>query len=102
MQAIWDAEIETTPSLAEGQTNFPRSNRLYTSARIRRSPIKHRRPTPPISPQHAIGCATPTSSADRMLLILRLKAQQLPRLQLPLDERSVAGHFSFISVRTVT
>jgi hypothetical protein len=26
MQAIWDAEIETTPSLAEGQTNFPRSN----------------------------------------------------------------------------
>jgi hypothetical protein len=29
MQAIWDAEIETTPSFAEGQTNFPRSNRLY-------------------------------------------------------------------------
>jgi putative transposase len=27
-----------------------------------------RRPTPPTSPQHAIGCATQTSSADRTLL----------------------------------
>ena len=33
-----------------------------------------RRPMPPITPQHAIGCATPTSSADRMLLTPRLKA----------------------------
>jgi len=28
MQAICEAEIETTPSLAEGQMNFPRSSRL--------------------------------------------------------------------------
>jgi len=28
MQAICEAEIETTPSLAEGQTNLPRSNLL--------------------------------------------------------------------------
>jgi len=33
-----------------------------------------RRPTPPASPQHATGCATPTSSADRMLLHSRLVA----------------------------
>lgn len=26
MQAICEAEMETTPSFAEGQTNFPRSN----------------------------------------------------------------------------
>ncbi len=41
---------------------------------IRRSPIKPRRPMPQISPQHAIGCATPTSSPDRMLLKPRLTA----------------------------
>jgi hypothetical protein len=33
-----------------------------------RMPISRRRPMPPISPQHAIVCATPTSPADRMLL----------------------------------
>ena len=33
-----------------------------------------RRPMPPPSPQHATGCATPTSSADRMLLHPRLVA----------------------------
>ena len=36
--------------------------------RIPRWAIRRRRPTPPTSPQHAIGCATQTSSADRMLL----------------------------------
>jgi transposase InsO family protein len=36
--------------------------------RIRPSAISRPRPTPPISPQRAIGCATPTSSADRPLL----------------------------------
>ena len=39
-----------------------------------------RQPMPPISPQHAIGCATPTSSTDRMLLHPRPTAQNLPRL----------------------
>jgi len=34
----------------------------------RRWDISRRRPMPPISPQHAIGCATPTSFADHMLL----------------------------------
>jgi len=34
-QAIADAEIATTPSLAEGQTNFPRSSRLYLSPKCR-------------------------------------------------------------------
>jgi transposase InsO family protein len=34
----------------------------------RRWAISPRRPTPPTSPQHAIGCATQTSSADRTLL----------------------------------
>jgi transposase InsO family protein len=42
--------------------------------------ISHREPMPPISPQHAIVCATPTSSADRMLLHPRLTAQNPPRL----------------------
>jgi transposase InsO family protein len=32
------------------------------------------RPMPPTSPQHAIGCATPTSSADRTLLTARQTA----------------------------
>jgi hypothetical protein len=36
--------------------------------RTRRWAISHRWPMPPISPQHAIVCATPTSSADPMLL----------------------------------
>ena len=39
-----------------------------SDGRTRRWAISHRWPMPPISPQHAIGCATPTSSADRMLL----------------------------------
>ena len=37
-------------------------------ARIRLWAISRQRTMPPISPQHAIVCATPTSSADRMLL----------------------------------
>jgi putative transposase len=39
-----------------------------SSARTRRWAISPRRLMPPISPQHAIGCATRTSSADRTLL----------------------------------
>jgi hypothetical protein len=35
---------------------------------------------PLISPQQALGCATPASSADRLLLTPRHKAYQLPRL----------------------
>lgn len=38
------------------------------------------KPMPPVSPQHAIGCATQTSSADRTLLYPRLTAQNPPRL----------------------
>ena len=37
-------------------------------SRIRLWAISRQPPMPPISPQHAIVCATPTSSADRMLL----------------------------------
>ena len=36
--------------------------------RIQRCAISRPRPTPPTSPQHASGCATQTSFADRMLL----------------------------------
>ena len=39
-----------------------------SGARIRLWAISRQRTMPPISPQHAIVCATPTSSADRMLL----------------------------------
>ena len=39
-----------------------------TGVRTRRWAISPRRLMPPISPQRAIGCATPTSSADRTLL----------------------------------
>src|SRR4051812_27305958 len=45
-----------------------------TGARTRRWAISPRRPMPPISPQRAIGCAPPTSSADRTLLPPRLTA----------------------------
>ncbi|MGY4167789.1 transposase InsO family protein [Bradyrhizobium sp. USDA 4529] len=38
------------------------------------------RPTPPLSPQRTLGCATPTSSADRPLLPPRRKAYNPPRL----------------------
>ncbi len=36
--------------------------------RTRRWAISHRQPMPPISPQHATVCATPTCAADRILL----------------------------------
>ena len=39
-----------------------------SAARIRRWAIEPRPPMRPTFPQHAIGCATPTSSADRTLL----------------------------------
>lgn len=38
------------------------------------------RPTPPTSPQRTIGCATPTSSADRPLLHPRHLAYKTPSL----------------------
>jgi len=47
---------------------------------IRRWATSHRRPTPPISPHHATGCATPTSSAARMMLHPRRTALNRPRL----------------------
>ena len=43
-------------------------------ARIPRWAISPLRPMPPTSPQRAIGCATPTSSADRTLLTPRQTA----------------------------
>src|SRR3984885_3440762 len=48
-----------------------------SGGRTRRWANSRRQPMPPISPQHAIGCATPTSSADRMLLHPRPTAQNL-------------------------
>jgi glycine/D-amino acid oxidase-like deaminating enzyme len=53
-----------------------------TSGHIRRSAIRLRRPSPPASPQRAIGCATPTSSADRPLLHRRQRAILKQRLWL--------------------
>lgn len=44
------------------------------SALIRRSDTSRLRPMPPLSPQRTIGCATPTSSADRPLLKTRQTA----------------------------
>jgi hypothetical protein len=41
---------------------------VSVAAPILRSAISRRRPMPPISPQRTIGCATPTSCADRPLL----------------------------------
>ena len=40
----------------------------HGNARTPRLATRRRRPMPPTSPQRAIGCATPTSSADRPLL----------------------------------
>jgi hypothetical protein len=45
----------------------------------------------PTSPQQAIGSATPTSSADRLLLRSRPRAYQTPGLNSLLDESSGAG-----------
>ena len=39
-----------------------------SGVRTRRWATSRRQPMPPISPQRRIGCATPTSSADRTLL----------------------------------
>jgi len=47
--------------------------------------------TPATSPQGTIGCATPTSSADRPLLPPRHPAYNTTRLYPPLDDNSVAG-----------
>jgi putative transposase len=51
-------------------TERPHSSLGYTTPRS----------MPPISPQQTIGCATPTSSADRLLLPLRREAYCPPRL----------------------
>jgi putative transposase len=57
-----------------GQRSRTGSMTTTTGARIQRWAISHQRPMPPISPQHAIACATPTSAADRMLLHSRHSA----------------------------
>ncbi|CAM5771863.1 hypothetical protein LMIY3S_03651 [Labrys miyagiensis] len=51
-----------------------------SSALIPRWDTSHRLPSRPISPQQGIGCATPTSSADPLLLAPRLMAQITRRL----------------------
>ena len=56
------------------------STTTITAARIRRWAIEPRPPMRPTFPQHAIGCATPTSSADRTLLHPRPTAYNPPRL----------------------
>ena len=53
---------------------------IMASARILRCNTSRLRPTPPHSPQRALGCATPTSSADRPLLHPRQVAYKTPRL----------------------
>ncbi|MGY3408328.1 putative transposase [Bradyrhizobium sp. GM5.1] len=68
MKPCFSALITPAAALPNGPTI------ITASAHIRRWAISPRRPTPPPSPQHAIGCATPTSSADRMLLHPRLVA----------------------------
>jgi putative transposase len=50
------------------------------SARIRRSPISPPRPSREHLPQQAIGCATPTTSAARLLLRRRRCVNLNPRL----------------------
>ena len=51
-----------------------------SDGRIPRWATSRRRLMPPISPQHAIVCATPTSSADRLVLLPRPTAQTMPGL----------------------
>jgi len=65
-------ELLTKPSssasLMRGQRSRTGSAITISGVLTRRWAISPRRPTPPTSPQHAIGCATQTSSADRTLL----------------------------------
>ena len=62
-----DELLNETPVLRprpRPQRRSPTGSTDYnTGGRIRRSATSRRRPMPPISPQRAIGCATPTSSA---------------------------------------
>ena len=58
----------SSASIMPGPRSRTGSTITTSDGRTRRWAISHRWPMPPISPQHAIVCATPTSSADRMLL----------------------------------
>jgi hypothetical protein len=71
---------------------------ITTGARTLPSAMRRWRTMQPRSPQQAIGCATPTSSADRLLLTPRPRAYQPPGLNSPLDETSGAGHLGSLKV----
>ena len=58
----------SSASIMPGPRSRTGSTITTSDGRTRGWAISHRWPMPPISPQHAIVCATPTSSADRMLL----------------------------------
>ena len=64
----------------------------YNHARILPSDMRRPWNMRPTSPQQAIGSATPTSSADHLLLHPRPRAYQTPQLNSLLDESSEAGH----------
>ena len=51
----------SSASIIPGPRSRPGSTITNSDGRTRRWAISHRQPMPPISPQHAIGCATPTS-----------------------------------------
>jgi putative transposase len=61
-ESLSSASIMPEPRSRTGSTI------ITSDGRIRRWATSHRQPMPPASPQHAIVCATPTSSADRTLL----------------------------------
>ena len=67
-------------STTHGPSSPHGSPTTMASAHTPRCNTRHPRPTPPHSPQRTIGCATPTSSADRPLLHPRRKAYKAPRL----------------------
>jgi hypothetical protein len=65
---------------ADRPVGVPKPCCTIIDARILRSATRRQRNMRPISPQQAIGCATPTSSADRLLLHPRPRAYQTPGL----------------------
>ena len=58
----------SSASIMPGQGSRTGQTTTTNSVHTRRSDTSRRRLMPPTSPQRAIGCATPTSSADRTLL----------------------------------
>ena len=76
--------FSTRPCSSASTTPAPRlrigSPTTTANARTPRWATSPLRPMPPPSPQRAIGCATPTSSADRPLLHRATSAYKTPRL----------------------